>query len=144
MHLEAILEALQETFPAEKIEGQSLPIGETFVALSPDCIQPAAQVLVERFDLRHLSAITGQDTGSEIELLYHFWDGQGLTLRTSLPREEPHIATVVNLIPGAAFYEREVSEMLGVTFEGSPDRRSLLLPDDWDEEPPMIKDQVTE
>ncbi|MCG2767772.1 MAG: NADH-quinone oxidoreductase subunit C, partial [Anaerolineae bacterium] len=83
-------------------------------------------------------------TGSEIELLYHFWDGQGLTLRTSLPREEPHIATVVNLIPGAAFYEREVSEMLGVTFDGCLDRRSLLLPDDWNEEPPMINDQVTE
>jgi len=144
MHLEAILEALQETFPAETIEGQSVPIGETFVALPPDCIQSAAHVLVERFDLRHLSAITGQDTGREIELLYHFWDGRGLTLRTSLARENPHIGTVVNVIPGAAFYEREVSEMLGVTFDGCPDRRSLLLPDDWDEEPPMINDQVTE
>jgi len=63
-----------------------------------------------------------------IELLYHFWDGGGLTLRTSLPREEPHIATLTDLIPGAAFYEREVSEMLGVTFDGHPDLRALLLP----------------
>ena len=101
-------------------------------------------MLVESFDLRHLSTITGQDTGSEIELLYHFWDGEGLTFRTSLPREDPHIVTLIDLIPGAAFYEREVSEMLGVTFDGQPDLRSLLLPDDWDEEPPMIKGQVTE
>jgi len=144
MNVDRILNALREIFPAETIEARSVPMDETFVELPPDCIYPAVKLLVERFDLRHLSAITGQDTGREIELLYHFWDGQGLTLRTSLPREEPHIATVVNLIPGAAFYEREVSEMLGVTFDGCLDRRSLLLPDDWNEEPPMINDQVTE
>jgi len=142
MFMEVILQALRETFPAETIEAQPVPISETFVALSPDCIHRAAQVLVERFDLRHLSTITGQDTGSEIELLYHFWDGGGLTLRTSLPREEPHIATLTDLIPGAAFYEREVSEMLGVTFDGHPDPRPLLLPNDWDKEQlPMKNDQ---
>ena len=137
MNVELILQALRETFPAETVEAQAAPIGETFVALPVDCIHLAAQVLVKRFDLRHLSTITGQDTGSEIELLYHFWDGAGLTLRTSLPREEPHIATLTDLIPGAAFYEREVSEMLGVTFDGHPDPRALLLPDDWDGEPPL-------
>ena len=141
MHMEAVLRALQETFPTETIEARPVPVGEIFVALPSECIRPAAQVLVEHFDLRHLSAITGQDTGNEIELLYHFWDGQGLTLRTSLPRDEPHILTLVDLIPGAAFYEREVSEMLAVTFDGHPDLRSLLLPDDWDSEAPLIKDQ---
>ena len=137
MNVDLILQALQETFPAETIEEQAVPIGETFVALPVGCINPAVRLLIERFDLRHLSTITGQDTGSAIELLYHFWDGTGLTLRTSLPREEPHIATLTDLIPGAAFYEREVSEMLGVTFDGHPDPRALLLPDDWDGEPPL-------
>ena len=142
MNVELILQALRETFPAETIEAQAVPIGETFVALPPDCIHPAVQMLVERFDLRHLSTITGQDTSNEIELLYHFWDGRGLTLRTSLPREKPHIATLTDLILGAAFYEREVSEMLGVTFDGHPDPRPLLLPDDWDGEPPLINEPM--
>ena len=137
MNVDLILEALQETFPAETLEPQAVPISETFIAMSPDCIHLTAQVLVERFDLRHISTITGQDTGSAIEFLYHFWDGDGLTLRTSLPREEPHIATLTDLIPGIAFYEREVSEMLGVTFDGHPDPRPLLLPDDWNGKPPL-------
>jgi len=141
MHMEAILRALQETFPAETIEARPVPLGETFVALPSECIHPAAQVLVEHFDLRHLSAITGQDTGNAIELLYHFWGGRGLTLRASLPRDEPRILTLIDLIPGAAFYEREVSEMLGVTFDGHADLRSLLLPDDWDGGAPLISDQ---
>jgi len=140
MNIDLILHVLQDAFPAETLEPQAMPINETFVALPPASIYLAAQILVERFGLRHLSTITGQDTGSEIELLYHFWDGRGLTLRTSLPREEPHIATLVNLIPGAAFYEREVSEMLHVTFDGHPDPRTLLLPDDWDGGAPLINE----
>ena len=132
MFVEAILQVLREIFPTETIEVQAVPIDESFIALPPNCIHHATEVLVDRFDLRHLSTITGQDTGSAIELLYHFWDGGGLTLRTSLPRDEPHIATLTDLIPGAALYEREVSEMLGVTFDGHPDPRPLLLPDDWD------------
>ncbi len=132
MFVEAILQVLREIFPTETIEVQAVPINESFIALPPNCIHHATEVLVDRFDLRHLSTITGQDTGSAIELLYHFWDGGGLTLRTSLPRDEPHIATLTDLIPGAALYEREVSEMLGVTFDGHPDPRPLLLPDDWD------------
>ena len=142
MFVEEILLALREIFPTETTEVQAVPIDESFIALPPNCIHRATEVLVDRFDLHHLSTITGQDTGSAIELLYHFWDGSGLTLRTSLPREEPHIATLTDLIPGAALYEREVCEMLGVTFDGHPNPLPLLLPDSWDKNQlPLKKDQ---
>ena len=137
MKTDLILDALRAAFPSQTIEVRAVPINDTFVTLPADCVRPAVQVLIEQFNLYHLSTITGQDTGNEIELLYHFWDGQGLTLRTSLPREETSIATLTDLIPGAAFYEREVSEMLHVTFEGHPDPRVLLLPDDWNGEAPL-------
>ena len=141
MNVELVLESLRENFSTELLEPQAVPIDETFVTLPPDCIHAAVQVLVERFDLRHLSAITGEDTGGEIVLLYHFWDGHGLTLRTLLPRQDAHITTVTDLIPGAAFYEREVSEMLGVAFDGHPAPRTLLLPDDWAGEPPLRRQE---
>ena len=141
MNVERILESLRETFSTKLLEPQAVPIDETFVTLPPDCIHAAAQVLVKRFDLRHLSAITGEDTGDEIVLLYHFWDGHGLTLRTSLPRQDARIATLTDLIPGAAFYEREASEMLGVAFDGHPAPHRLLLPDDWSGEPPLLRQE---
>ena len=130
-------------FPSQTIEARRVPIGETFVPLPPECICPAAQVLVEQFGVTHLSTITGQDTGNAIQLLYHFWHDQGLTLYTSLPRQQARIATLTDLIPGAAFYEREVSEMLHVTFEGHPDPRKLLLPDDWGGEAPLRREFST-
>jgi NADH:ubiquinone oxidoreductase subunit C len=138
MKVDSVLEALRETFSAEPLEFRTVPIDEVFVTLPPDCVHAAVRLLVERFDLRHLSTITGEDTGDDIALLYHFWDGQGLTLRTALPREDARIATLTGLIPGAAFYEREVNEMLGVAFDGHPTPPALLLPDDWDGEPPLL------
>ena len=142
MLVEAILQVLREAFPVETISVRAVPINESFIDLLPNYIHQVTEVLVDRFNLRHLSTITGHDTGSAIELLYHFWDGEGLTLCTSLSREEPHIATLTDLIPGAALYEREVCEMLGVTFDGHPDPRPLLLPDGWDKKRlPLKKDE---
>ncbi len=136
--IDEISQALREAFPDEAIETQAAPIDETFISLSPDNIKAAVQILIERFDIHHLSTISGQDADEGIALLYHFWDGSGLTLRTRLPHETPAIATLTDLIPGAAFYEREIWEMLGVDFEGHPDLSLFLLPEDWDGVPPLL------
>ena len=141
MNVELVLKVLHEHFPTDPLDPRTVPVNETIVTLTPENLRPAVQTLVERFDLRHLSTITGIDTGDEIELLYHFWDEQGLTLHTSLPRENPHIVTLIDLIPGAAFYEREVSEMLHVLFDGHPTPDHFLLPDDWDGAPPLRKEE---
>jgi NADH:ubiquinone oxidoreductase subunit C len=142
VNVDLLLEVLRETFPAEALKPQVVPIDEMYLTLPPEHIHPAVHLLVTRFDVRHLSTITGEDMSSEIVLLYHFWDRRGLTLRTRLPLQDPRITTVVDLVPGAAFYEREVSEMLGVIFEGHPDPRALLLPDDWDGGPPLRRPEA--
>lgn len=134
---ETVTEALRQRCPDQDIQTQAIPIADTFITLPPDCVHEATALLIERFDVYHLSTITGQDTGDTIELLYHFWEGDGLTLRTRLPREAPRIATLTDIIPGAAFYEREIWEMLGVAFEGHPDLSLFLLPEDWDGAPPL-------
>ena len=88
----------------------------------------------------HLSTISGQDKGDGLEVMYHFWFGRRLTLRCELPYEDPHLASLCDLIPGAAFYEREVAEMIGVTMDGHPDPRLFLLPDDWEGGAPLRRD----
>ena len=139
MDMEAILTALQRAFPDCALEPRHVPFAETFVTLPSDRLHAAVEVLLADFDLHHLSTITGQDTGNVIELLYHFWQGQGLTLRTVLAYDSLSIATVTDLIAGAAFYEREIMEMLGVTFEGHPEPQPLFLPDDWEGGVPLRK-----
>jgi len=81
----------------------------------------------------HISTITGEDLGEELELIYHiaYQNAIELSIKTKIPKENPRIATIVDLYPPAGIYEREVHDLLGVVFEGNPDLSPLLLPDNW-------------
>jgi len=55
-----------------------------------------------------------------------------LNVRTRVSTEEPHVPTVVDLYPTADFHEREVFDMFGVVFDGHPDMRRILMPEDYE------------
>ena len=56
-----------------------------------------------------------------------------VTIRVNVPKENPKVATITDLMPGAAFHEREVADLLGVAIEGHPSRGRLLLSESWPE-----------
>jgi NADH-quinone oxidoreductase subunit C len=58
-----------------------------------------------------------------------------LRMTTTAPREEPMVASLVPVWPGANFAEREVYDMFGIVFEGHPDMTRILMPDDWEGHP---------
>jgi NADH-quinone oxidoreductase subunit C len=55
-----------------------------------------------------------------------------LSVRTRVGADEPHVPTVVDLHPTADFQEREVYDMFGVVFDGHPDMRRILMPEDYE------------
>ncbi|MGH3649243.1 MAG: NADH-quinone oxidoreductase subunit C [Acidimicrobiia bacterium] len=62
-----------------------------------------------------------------------------LRMITTVGREEPTIASVTPIWPGAGFAEREVYDMFGIVFDDHPDLTRILMPDDW-EGYPLRKD----
>lgn len=101
---------------------------------TPDDLVPVVVALrVKR--LGYLSAITGLDLGPEVgqlEILYHLCSGAAvITLRLRVPREAAVVPTLSEIIPSAEVFERELSEMLGVTVTGLRTPEHLYLPDDW-------------
>jgi NADH-quinone oxidoreductase subunit C len=54
-----------------------------------------------------------------------------LNVKTRVPLDHPRLPTVVDLFPTADFQEREVYDMFGVVFEGHPDLRRILMPEDY-------------
>ena len=58
-----------------------------------------------------------------------------LRVIAEVPADDTTIASLADLYPGLAFPEREVYDLLGVTFAGHPDLTRILLPDDWDGHP---------
>jgi NADH-quinone oxidoreductase subunit C len=55
-----------------------------------------------------------------------------LCVKTRLGVDDPRLPTVVDLFPTADFQEREVYDMFGVLFEGHPDMRRILMPEDYE------------
>ena len=58
-----------------------------------------------------------------------------LNVRTRVGVEDPRLPTVVDLFPTADFQEREVYDMFGVNFDGHPDMRRILMPEDYEGHP---------
>jgi NADH-quinone oxidoreductase subunit C len=82
---------------------------------------------------RHLSAMSGVDSGPTLGVVYHLSARGGfvLSIRTAVPRDAPRMPTVTDIFPGANMYEREIHDLFGITFEGHPDPRRMLLTEEW-------------
>ncbi|HEY1275007.1 MAG TPA: NADH-quinone oxidoreductase subunit C [Thermoleophilaceae bacterium] len=55
-----------------------------------------------------------------------------LNVRTRMGIGEAHVPTVIDLFPTANYHEREVFDMFGVVFDGHPDMRRILMPEDYE------------
>ena len=104
-----------------------------FVYIKNKALKNTVKYLVKDLKFKHLSTITGMDLGTEIEVMYHLaYQGSiELSLGLTVPKDNPSVPTVTDLIPGAVLYEREVHDLLGVNFEGHPDLSPLVLPEGW-------------
>ena len=58
-----------------------------------------------------------------------------ITVKTRVHTEHPHVPSVTNEWPTADHQEREVYDMFGVVFDGHPDLRRILMPDDYEGHP---------
>ena len=58
-----------------------------------------------------------------------------LTMKTKLPPGEPRCPSLASIWRGANWMERECYDMFGIRFDGHPDLRRILLPQDWEGHP---------
>jgi NADH-quinone oxidoreductase subunit C len=58
-----------------------------------------------------------------------------LRMITTADRQDPVVASLTPIWPGAGYAEREVYDMFGIHFEGHPDLTRILMPDEWEGHP---------
>ena len=123
-------------------------VGDSSISVSSSKIYEVCKALKDgEYDYNVLQVITGCDYPEEnkIEVSYilaSFTKNTELILKTALDRDgDLTVASVVSLWSSANFLERETYDMLGVTFDGHPDHRRILCPEDW-EGFPLRKDYV--
>ncbi len=98
------------------------------------------------FGLTYLSFVSAVDwpVRNELEVLYHLYSHQThqeLALKVRVPRDDSHVPSVTGVWDGANWHEREAYDLLGITFDGHPNLRRIMMTDDWVGHP-LRKDYV--
>jgi NADH-quinone oxidoreductase subunit C len=117
--------------------------GETTVVVPRELLRGAGERLRDDSALRFnlLSDLTCVDRfplEPRFELNYHLTSisrRDKIRLRVRVSGEDPVADTVTPIWPGANWMEREVFDLFGVRFQGHPDLRRILLPNDWEGHP---------
>jgi Ni,Fe-hydrogenase III component G len=129
-----LIEYVQSNYDGELTEADVRLEHDAWVGVPREDVQKMAQFIVDEWGPVHLSTITGNDRGGHIDVIYHFVaDGVSLNLRAAVDKAVDEIDTITPIVPAAIMYEREITDMFGVTIAGHPDPRRLVLPEDWPE-----------
>jgi NADH-quinone oxidoreductase subunit C len=110
------------------------------ILLAPRAIRPALSMLRDR-GYAFMSSVHGVDyhpheprLGVHYEML-DMANVDRLTVKVQVPTEDPHVDSVTPEWPTANHQEREVYDMFGVIFDGHPDLRRILMPEDYEGHP---------
>ena len=92
--------------------------------------------------LSDVTAVDWWPAEPRFQIVYHLASlehGQRLRLKVALGGQDAHVPTMTTLWSGANWLEREVFDLFGIVFDGHPDLRRVLMPEDW-EGYPLRKD----
>lgn len=86
----------------------------------------------------HFAVSSGYDDGNNIVIVYHFSFYYGLkrkeiniNISVELPKSDPTIDTITDLIPGALISEQEKQEMLGIKVRNIPKDSRVFISEDY-------------
>jgi NADH-quinone oxidoreductase subunit C len=81
-----------------------------------------------------MTAVDWFPSEPRFQLSYHILSHafkERIRLRAMVSSDDPAADSITDIWPGANYYEREVFDLFGVRFEGHPNLRRILMPDDW-------------
>jgi NADH-quinone oxidoreductase subunit C len=134
----------------EGIQDVILFRGETTLVVAPSNVAKVARYLRDTNGLIYnflsdISAVdywepTGGISGrpARFGVSYHLYSmlyNRRLRLKAFVDEDEPVVPTLTTIWPAANWLEREIADMMGIQFEGHPDPRRLLMPEDWNGHP---------
>ena len=136
--LEPIIKALQKQFDSSVEEFRD----EAHVFVSAEQIVEALTLLRDKYEFELMSALTAVDyfpqQSPRFHVIYQLSSiAKNVTVQLRVPvnGDQPKVPTAAFVYEVANWREREVADMFGIEFEGHPDPRRILMPEDWDGHP---------
>jgi NADH-quinone oxidoreductase subunit C len=141
-----IAKMIEEKF-AGQVLGTMSYAGQVGVSLKKDVIKDVCLYLRDEPSLKmdHLADLTAVDfskypgdIGPRFEVVYNMISTvyrHRIRLKVRVPEEDPRVDSVTSIWQTANWHERETYDLMGVKFDGHPDLRRILMPEDWEGHP---------
>jgi NADH-quinone oxidoreductase subunit C len=135
--LELIAQELREALGAEAVIDTTYFRDKATVQIAPALVRETLAHLKDR-GFRFLASVHGVDyypeeprLGVHYELL-DMTEVDRITVKLRVPTDAPTVPSVTPEWPTADHQEREIYDMFGVIFDGHPDLRRILMPEDYE------------
>lgn len=130
--------------PINDIQVRHKRARRTRVDVPADSLVAVLELLKGQASFVHLSAISCVDwlQAGQFELVYHCWSYEWqhlVSIHIRIDRKQAEYVSVYDLYKPAGFFERDIYEMYGIYFQGSPHMEKFILTE-WEGMPPMRKD----
>jgi NADH-quinone oxidoreductase subunit C len=135
--LELIAQDLRSAHGDASVLGTQFFRNRAAIDIAPAGVRETLEFLRER-GFGFLASVHGLDyypeeprLGVQYEML-DMTEVDRITVRLRVPTDAPEVPSVTNEWPTADHQEREVYDMFGVIFDGHPDLRRILMPEDYE------------
>ena len=110
--------------------------GELSITVAPENIVEAVAAMKEAgFNAyEDMTAVDWLPSEPRFQLTYHILSHafkQRIRIKAWVSGDSPAIESITSVFPGANFYEREVFDLFGIRFEGHPNLRRIMMPEEW-------------
>jgi NADH-quinone oxidoreductase subunit C len=141
--MQSLLDGLSRLFPLADAVIQRPDL--VFATVPPAHVRPVIHHLRDHEGFTHLVLLTAVDwiEDGRFQLTYLLHDRPGARdfgLRTLIGRDNATMETIHDLWPAAATYQRELKEMFGIDFPGSPGVDEPFVLEGWTDIPPYRRD----
>ena len=140
----AVIEAIPEhpalksilAWKPDALTDAKLDRDELTLTIAPEEIRAAAAT-VQAAGYNFMDDLTAVDwfpSSPRFQVSYHILSHtykEYIRLRVLLDDANPSVASITPVWPSANYYEREVFDLMGIRFEGHPNLRRIMMPDDW-------------
>ncbi|ELR97502.1 NAD(P)H-quinone oxidoreductase subunit J [Gloeocapsa sp. PCC 73106] len=114
-------------------------LGVELVKIEPELLLPIAKALYDLgFNYLQCQGAYDLGPGKELVSFYHLLklddnasNPEEIRLKVFLPRDNPRVSSVYWIWKAADWQERESYDMYGIIYEGHPNLKRLLMPEDW-------------
>lgn len=126
---------IQEHFGSDVQKVTSTARNRMLITIRREALLEIANYFIEQLRFRFIIA-TGMVVRKGYQVLYHFSDdasGNIVNLEVDIPKDNPEVDSLANMIHAANWIEREMHDLFGIVFRNHPENKPFIADGNWEE-----------